>query len=124
MSQTMFEKYGGFAQVSRIVSAFYGKVTRSSLLSPYFVGYDMPGLIDHQTKFIATLMGGPVSFINERLASAHSKLGINDQAFDEVLRLLKETFDDFDVEESDIGTIVGEIQKRRPYIVTAKTTSV
>ncbi len=84
----------------------------------------MPGLIDHQTKFIATLMGGPVSFTNEKLASAHSNLGINDQAFDEVLRLLKETFDDFDVEESDIGTVVGEIQKRRPYIVTAKATSV
>ena len=36
MASTMFERYGGFATVSKIVSAFYDKVLDSSILAPYF----------------------------------------------------------------------------------------
>jgi len=58
VSQTLFDKYGGFATVSRIVSAFYDEVLESEQLRPYFRGLDMRRLVDHQTKFIAALMGG------------------------------------------------------------------
>lgn len=119
MAQTLFEQYGGFAQVSRIVSEFYGKVTRSEKIGHYFEGYDMRRLIDHQTKFVASVMGGPASFTNEKLASAHANMNIDGESFDEVLRLLTETFEDFGVDNGDIGIIIGEIQSRRPHIVSA-----
>ena len=51
---TMFEKYGGFAKVSRIVSSFYDKALDSPILAPYFTGVDMRRLIDHQTKFASS----------------------------------------------------------------------
>jgi len=67
MAQSIFLRYGGFASVSKVVSAFYDKAIESPLLSPYFENIDMPRLIDHQTKFFSSLMGGPASFSNARL---------------------------------------------------------
>lgn len=54
---TMFERYGGFANVSKIVMSFYDKVLDSDVIGDYFEDVDMWALIDHQTKFIAPPAG-------------------------------------------------------------------
>jgi hypothetical protein len=69
----MFERYGGFAKISKIVSDFYGRVLDSPIMGPYFEESDMKRLIDHQTKFIASIMGGPASHPQEWLG----RIGIN-----------------------------------------------
>jgi hemoglobin len=43
----MFERYGGFSRISRIVSTFYDLVLDSPMLGPYFANTDMRRLIDH-----------------------------------------------------------------------------
>jgi hemoglobin len=115
---TIFERYGGFAKVSRIVSAFYDQVLESPLLAPYFTGVDMRRQIDHQTKFFAHLMGGPASYTSEHLARVHARLHIDDDAFDELVDLLRDTLEDFDFDESDIATVYGEVVSYRSVIVT------
>ncbi len=117
MAETLFERYGGFGTVSRIVSDFYGRVGESEILDSYFGAIDMPTLIDHQTKFIATLMGGPVSYTDEHLRQVHLRLKITEEAFEEASMLLRETLEDHGLDESDIGTIVGAFRTRRPYVV-------
>lgn len=117
MAQSIFLRYGGFASVSKVVSAFYDKAIESPLLSPYFENIDMPRLIDHQTKFFSSLMGGPASFSNEELERVHSHLNINEREFQEMVDLLKETLEDFDFEDSDIAAVHGEILSRKRYIV-------
>ena len=56
---TMFERYGGFGNVSKIVMAFYDKVLDSDIAGPYFENSDVRSLIDHQTKFIPRSWAGP-----------------------------------------------------------------
>ena len=117
MAQTPFDRYGGFASVSRIVSEFYDKVLDSPLLAEYFQNVDMRSVIDHQTKFIASIMGGPASYSNDHLERVHANLGISEEAFDEAVALLRETFEDFDVDESDIALILQDVKGRRKFIV-------
>lgn len=117
MPESMFARYGGFATVSRIVSDFYGRTRESDVLNPYFEGVNMSTLIDHQTKFIASLMGGPASFSDEHLRRVHQRLRISEEAFGEMGQLLRETLEDHDVDETDIGTVIGEIIARRTYVV-------
>lgn len=119
MAKTIFERYGGFAKVSRVVSAFYGSILRSPVLRPYFAGVDMGTLIDHQTRFVASLMGGPASFTNEHLARVHARLNVTDEAFDEMVRIMRETLEDHDYDESDISVVHANLVNRRSYIVTA-----
>lgn len=62
MAQSLFEKYGGFAQISKVVMVFYDKVLDPDLVGPFFDNIDMRRQIDHQTQFIASVMGGPASY--------------------------------------------------------------
>jgi hemoglobin len=118
MAQTPFERYGGFAKISRIVSELYDRMLESPVTAPYFDGVDMKRQIDHQTKFIAQLMGGPVSYTDDELARRHANLNIDDKAFDELATILKETLEDFDVDATDIAAVHGEFAKRRRLVVT------
>lgn len=67
MTATLFQKYGGFASISRVVLTFYDKALDSDQIGGFFDDIDMPRLVDHQTKFIASLLGGPASYSDERL---------------------------------------------------------
>ena len=81
----MFERYGGFAKINRIVMSFYEKMTTSPITKGYFEKTNMRRLIDHQTKFIASMMGGPASYTNEHLERVHARLGITETAFMETV---------------------------------------
>ncbi len=118
MSGSMFEKYGGFVRISRVVSAFYDKALDSPILSPYFANSNMQRIIDHQTKFIASLMGGPASYSNDELQRVHARLNIQHDAFGEMSELFCETLEDFDFDDDDIETVAGLIKSKEPYIVT------
>jgi len=118
MKRTIFERYGGFGKVSRLVSSFYDRVLDSPVTARYFAHTDMRRLIDHQTKFIAYLMGGPASFTNDHLERVHAHLGITDEAFNTILNLLVETLEDFEYDDEDIRTIEDEFSNRKHLIVS------
>jgi hemoglobin len=118
MRQTIFEKYGGFAKVSRIVMVFYDKILDSPLTSPYFAHTDMRRLIDHQTKFIASVMGGPASYTNDHIERVHAKLGISEAAFREAVDLLSETLEEHNFEGEDIRSVVDGIMGYKHFVVT------
>jgi hypothetical protein len=80
MRQSLFERYGGFAKISKSVMSFYDKLLSSPMLSPYFAKTDMKRLIDHQTKFVSSLMGGPASYTSEHLERVHAHLNITEEA--------------------------------------------
>ena len=117
MARTLFEKYGGFGTISKIVMAFYDKVLSSEQIGPFFDDIDMSRQIDHQTKFISQIMGGPASYTDEALRQVHAHLQISQSDFDEMARLLEETLEDFDFAPADINTVMKEIRGRSPYVV-------
>ena len=120
MTRTVFERYGGFAKVSQVVMGFYEKVLDSPVVSPYFANANMKRLVDHQTKFIASLMGGPASYTNEHLERVHAHLGITEPAFFETVELLKETLEDFDFGDEDIQLVANEFVDRKNHIVARR----
>lgn len=118
MKATIFERCGGFGAVSRIVLGFYDRVSDSDRLAPFFEDIDMGRLIDHQTKFISSLMGGPASFDDATLERVHARLAITSEAFDEMAGLLQETLEDFDLSPEDAAHVMGEFRRRRALVVT------
>lgn len=119
MATTIFDKYGGFGAVSKVVLEFYERASDSDILAPYFENSDMRTLIDHQTKFIASLMGGPASYTDETIRRVHLNLAITEEAFSEMSSLLAETLEDFDFAEADVKAVIKEIVTRKSLIVTA-----
>ena len=120
MKSTIFERYGGFSSVSRVVMSFYERMLDSPQTSQYFANIDMKRLIDHQTKFIAFMMGGPASYTNEHLERVHAHLGITENAFMESVDLMRETLEDFDFADEDIRTVENAMMDRKNYIVARR----
>ncbi|MCW9035605.1 MAG: group 1 truncated hemoglobin [Rhodospirillales bacterium] len=118
MSQTTYEKLGGYAAVNGIVKDFYERVMASDSLKGFFVGVDMDKQATHQTKFISSLLGGPVSYTNEQLQIAHQHLKINDTHFDDIQALLDATLKDNLIPQEVRAEIVAEFEARRGVIVT------
>ncbi len=116
MSST-FQKYGGFSAVSRVVMSFYEKVLDSDIVGHHFEDVDMPRLMDHQTKFVSALMGGPAAMDDDRLEYVHRKLDITSQEFDEIVYLLSEAMDQNGMDEADIQSVARAFEAKRSLIL-------
>ena len=78
----------------------------------------MRKLIDHQTKFIASVMGGPASYTDTALRQIHaaSEIGVVD--YNEMARLLRETFEEFEVKPTDIDQVMEKIESLSRFVIT------
>lgn len=117
MNGSVFERIGGFARVRLLVSEFYEKVLESDRLRGYFADLDMRRLIDHQTRFISAMMGGPASYSDAMLARAHAGLGIQPEEFDEMVALIRETLEDNRLPDADVERMVAHVAALRGVIV-------
>ncbi len=117
MAQTLYDKYGGFSTVSRIVLDFYERALDSDQIGDYFEDVDLTKLIDHQTKFVSSLLGGPASYSNDHLRQIHIDLRIGDDDFTEMAEVLSETLIDHGMSREDAGAVLSEIEARRAFIV-------
>ena len=117
MAQTLYDKYGGFPAISGIVSDFYDRLLHSESLNPYFQSVDMERLMDHQTKFLCMVLGGPNNYSGRALDAAHSRLNVTPEAFGEVAAHLKAALEKAGVHSSDVGTILGVVAGTQPQIV-------
>lgn len=120
MSETMLEKYGR-GKLTQIVSSFYGNVLRSPRLAPYFADASIVGLIEHQSRFLAMVMGGPPAHTHAELESAHLQLDIAEADFDEMLRLLAKNLDSYDVDPEDIAEVIARYRETQMSIVSLPT---
>ena len=115
---TLYDKYGGFSTISKLIQAFYEKVADSENLAPYFEGIDMQKLMDHQTKFFSDILGGPVEYTGRQLKAVHANLAITEDAFSELAELNEETLEDMSVEDTDIETVMEIVNGVKSDIVT------
>lgn len=117
MAQSLFEKYGSFAEVRKIVSSFYDEILDDPLLQRHFVGINMRLLIEHQTKMISSILGGPAHVSNEELARAHRRFAITEEDYVRLCEILEETLDDARFEPADRDQVVRHVQQLRSFIV-------
>jgi len=117
-SISLFEKYGGFAALYPLVGEFYDAVLDSDIVSYIFEPIGMDLLIEHQTKFLAAIMGGPGEYNDEKLKSVHRKFEITETEWNEVVEILINTFSNFEIEVDDIKTLTNLINSKKTLIVT------
>jgi hemoglobin len=117
---TLYDELGGFSFVRKLVSDFYDRVLDEEDLVPFFQHTDMARLIDHQTKFWSTLLGGPASYDRQQLEVIHKSMGVNDEHFDLILELAVETLEDHDVRSEHVASLAKAFEAYRPAIVMGK----
>lgn len=96
---------------------FYEMALDSEQIGGHFEDIDMPRLIDHQTKFVSSLVGGPASFSDDRIEAVHRHLNISHEDFDEMAALFSEALSLHGMEDSHIKVALDAIESKRSIIV-------
>lgn len=117
MDDTIYKKYGGFSKISRVVLTLYDRILDDDTIGPYFDEVDMNRIVDHQTKFISSLLGGPASYSDDQIRKMHSHLSIGPKEFEALLEILRDVLAEHNFEEKDIETIVTAFGGRRDLVV-------
>jgi len=113
----LFDKYGGLRTLRAVIIDFYDGVLDSDVVGHFFEDVDIPKLIDHQTKFFSSILGGPADFTDQRLARAHRHLNVTHLHFDEIIRILADTLADAGFDQDDLKTTLSAVEARRSLIV-------
>lgn len=117
MPQSIFERYGGFSSIRRVVSDFYDNVLDSDL-AHYFADVEMRRLIEHQTSFISFLTGGPgTNYADAMLQHVHEQLAITPEDFDLMMRVLRRSLTKHGFETEDVDVVLERFAGRRALIV-------
>lgn len=117
MGMSLFDKYGGSATVSKIVTAFYGEVLKRPHLRAYFNGVPMPKLIEHQVRFMSMVLGKVPSAYNGRaMDAAHARLHITPEHFAEVGAILGAALRKAGMEEQDLDTVMTAVAQLQGQI--------
>ena len=119
MAENLIEKYGRL-QTYEVVARFYDAVLAAPRLSLYFEGIDFRGLVDHQTAFLRSVMGGPAAHTPGEIAGAHRGLGITDDDFDTMIGLLVRSLERQEIEPEDIAIIQGRYRRYQEAVVAGR----
>jgi len=66
------------------------------------------------------VMGGPASYTDDALERVHAGLNVTEAAFQEAATLLKETLEDFGMEDADVRLVVDAFMGRKNFIVSKR----
>jgi len=116
---SMFDKYGGFSVVSKIVLDLYERLLDDDDLGPFFDDVDFARIVDHQTKFVSSVMGGPAAYTDTQIEKLHNHLPITSAHFDRLAVILTQVLQDHGVDDDDANEIVGGFAARRDLVVNA-----
>lgn len=116
MDDTLYSRYG-LAKLTQIISRFYSEILQSPSLRDYFDGVHIRTLVDHQSAFMTTAMGGAEAFTESRLHEVHARLKVTDEDFSEMIRLLEATLRHFGVEPADTEVVLDRYERSRSVIV-------
>ena len=119
MTETLYERLGGWGAVAAVVDIFYDRVLADPRLSDVFVGIDMDRLKKHQVIFVSAATGGPEPPKPFDLVDAHRPLNITDEQFDLVADHLVAALRVAAVEQPLIDEVIAVVAPLRPQIVTA-----
>ena len=118
MGRTLFEKYGGFSAISRVVLDLYDRLLDDDDVGPFFDEVEMARIVDHQTKFVSSLLGGPASYSDDQLRRMHDHLTIDNAQFDRLQTILATTLADHGFAPEDVVQVVAQFEARRALIVS------
>ncbi len=117
MAESVYDKLGGFSMLRKVVLDFYNRVLDDPDLSPFFAEVKMAALVDHQTKFLASLLGGPASYTDQELHDIHTSMAIGSHHFDSIVEILGEILEAHGVEQQDIDQVRSGLLARKVYVV-------
>ncbi len=106
---TLYDRVGGEAGISNLVTKFYARVLTDPKLSPFFEQSAMSHLRRMQMELFSTALGGPITYTGRPLREVHHGRGIKKEHVQLFVDHLLETLKGFDLTNQEIMDIISRI---------------
>ena len=120
MSQSIYEKYGGYNTIYNIIFELYQELCDHPEIAIHFIGVDIDRLIRLQTQFVSRALGANIEYKGRPLGRAHHHLDITNFQYNEVQRIFANLFVKHGFSEEDANTVRELLKEEQAKIVTAK----
>lgn len=108
-TQSLYERVGGEAGVTRLIGIFYDRVLADAQLSPFFAHIPMAKLRGMQVEFFTSALGGPLQYTGRPLAHVHHGHGITKAHLRRFTEHLLATLEALALSQQDIQSIYSRI---------------
>ncbi len=106
---TLYDRIGGEAAVSRLIDRFYERVLADPELAPFFASTSMDTLRRMQREFLGKALDGPQVYTGLSLAQAHSGRGITLHHFSRFAQHMVDTLRELGLSETDVNDVIERI---------------
>lgn len=117
---TLYTNIGGAPAVNAAVDLFYNKISAATSLQTFFKDTNMTQQRSKMKKFLTLLMTGQANNSADYMRRSHAHLkekGLNDNHYDTVGKLLKETLEELNIPHNFIEQILGAVESLRDPIL-------
>lgn len=111
-TQTLYERIGGDAVITRLVDKFYDRVLSDPELAPFFAFSSTDKLRCMQKEFFSTALDGPQNYYGLSMVKAHAGRGIKSKHFNSFAQHLLATLREIGISEADVQAIIARINLR------------
>ena len=117
MADELFDRLGGAEAVKQIVDGMYQRVLSDPELSPFFEGVELDRLRKMQYEFIASALGGPVTYGGTELQAVHRGRGITQKHFAKFVGHMATAMEQQGASKHDVDEMLGRLAMYRDRIV-------
>ncbi|GAA3839873.1 group 1 truncated hemoglobin [Sphaerisporangium flaviroseum] len=117
ISPSYYDQIAGAQVLPDIVQQFYTIVLDDPDLKPYFDDVDMARLRRHMVILLGAILGGPYVYEGRELGEAHKGLGITDEHYGKVVKILVTLLRRNGVGQEVINHLVVSLTHAQPAIV-------
>jgi hemoglobin len=116
--ETVFDMIGGARAVEDLVETFYEMMMADPELAPYFRGFSVAKIKQHQHMFLTAVTGGPNIYVGRPLRVAHGALQITGPHFDRTAEHLDATLTVKGIDPDHRSLILARVHALRRHITS------
>jgi hemoglobin len=118
--KSLYQRLGGYDALAAVSDDFLGRLAADPSLGRFFVGLSSDSKVrvrQHIVDFLCVATGGPCKYTGRDMKTAHTGLNITEADWDQMVKLLGQTFDKFNVPEKERADVVGAVAGLKGDIV-------
>ena len=118
--KTLYQRLAGYDALTAVSDDFLGRLASDPQMGRFFVGLSTDSKVrvrQHIVDFLCTATGGPCKYTGRDMKTAHAGLNITEADWKQMVKLLGQTFDKFNVPEKERTDVVGAVAGLKGDIV-------
>lgn len=122
--ESLYNRLGGVYPIAVVVDEFIDRllvddvINSNAAVAEARAHVPAAGLKFHLTSMVCAATGGPCQYVGRSMEEAHAHLNINEEEWQVMVAIFRETLTSFEVPEGEQDELVAIVESTKAHIVT------